>query len=369
MRRRTLLTLAAAGVPGMWFVGCSPAKAATPRRLERVLPGTWSKDGAGVKLLRLLGSQALRMVDPFLLLDRFGSSDPADYLAGFPKHPHRGFETVTVLLDGTVDHQDSVGNRGSLQPGGLQWMTAGARHRARGDAQARRHRHQPRAAAVGEPARRAEVEPTPLPGRGRGRRPGGRARRRAGPRARRGLRRPRGPGVGRGDPPAAAGRDAGWGPVRGAGARGPHGAARGPGGRAGGGAGPGGAAGGLAGPDHAGGQGGCRRGWPVPPLCGGAARGAGGAARPVRDEHRRGAGTGLGGLEGGPAYGARGGPDRSPPTSSHRASAGRAPSPWPSGRGSGGSPGPAWRPALSRRCGPPAWEGPPTSAPVPRRTA
>jgi redox-sensitive bicupin YhaK (pirin superfamily) len=125
MRRRTLLTLAAAGVPGMWFVGCSPAKAATPRRLERVLPGTWSKDGAGVKLLRLLGSQALRMVDPFLLLDRFGSSDPADYLAGFPKHPHRGFETVTVLLDGTVDHQDSVGNRGSLQPGGLQWMTAG----------------------------------------------------------------------------------------------------------------------------------------------------------------------------------------------------------------------------------------------------
>ncbi len=124
MHRRTLLSLAAAGVPGLLFTGCV-TKSIVHRRLSRVIPGTWSKDGAGVKLLRLLGSQELRMVDPFLLLDRFGSDDPADYLAGFPRHPHRGFETVTVLLDGNVEHRDSVGNRGLLQPGGLQWMTAG----------------------------------------------------------------------------------------------------------------------------------------------------------------------------------------------------------------------------------------------------
>ena len=124
MERRTLLSLAVAGVPGLLFTGCV-GKAASQRRLHQVVAGTWSKDGAGVKLLRMLGSQALRMADPFLLLDRFGSEDPADYLPGFPRHPHRGFETVTVLLDGTVEHRDSVGNHGSLQPGGLQWMTAG----------------------------------------------------------------------------------------------------------------------------------------------------------------------------------------------------------------------------------------------------
>jgi redox-sensitive bicupin YhaK (pirin superfamily) len=124
MNRRSLLSLAAAGVPGLLFTGCV-TKSVVHRRLARVVPGTPSEDGAGVKLLRLVGSQALRMVDPFLLLDRFGSDDPADYLAGFPRHPHRGFETVTVLLDGNVEHRDSVGNHGLLQPGGLQWMTAG----------------------------------------------------------------------------------------------------------------------------------------------------------------------------------------------------------------------------------------------------
>jgi redox-sensitive bicupin YhaK (pirin superfamily) len=72
-----------------------------------------------------MGGRALPMLDPFLLLDEFGSDDPREYLAGFPDHPHRGFETVTLLLEGSVEHRDSVGNRGLLVPGGLQWMTAG----------------------------------------------------------------------------------------------------------------------------------------------------------------------------------------------------------------------------------------------------
>jgi redox-sensitive bicupin YhaK (pirin superfamily) len=94
------------------------------RTLQRVVPGIATSDGAGVKLRRSLGgSQALRF-DPFLMLDEFSSYDPVDYLAGFPSHPHRGFETVTYMLDGRMRHEDHLGNRGDLGPGDVQWMTA-----------------------------------------------------------------------------------------------------------------------------------------------------------------------------------------------------------------------------------------------------
>ncbi|PJA41855.1 MAG: quercetin 2,3-dioxygenase [Lysobacterales bacterium CG_4_9_14_3_um_filter_62_6] len=96
----------------------------TPRSLQRVIPSLAVADGAGVKLRRSLGaSQGLRH-DPFLLLDEFFSDDPNDYLAGFPAHPHRGFETVTYMLDGHMQHHDHLGNTGDLGPGDVQWMTA-----------------------------------------------------------------------------------------------------------------------------------------------------------------------------------------------------------------------------------------------------
>ncbi len=95
------------------------------RELERIIPSHATSDGAGVKLRRSLGaSQGLRH-DPFLMLDEFFSDDPDDYLAGFPPHPHRGFETVTYMLDGHMKHEDHLGNSGDLGPGGVQWMTAG----------------------------------------------------------------------------------------------------------------------------------------------------------------------------------------------------------------------------------------------------
>jgi redox-sensitive bicupin YhaK (pirin superfamily) len=82
-------------------------------------------EGAGVRLKRSLGGFQLDYLDPFLLLDHFGSDDPGDYLAGFPWHPHRGIETVTYMLAGEVDHRDSIGNAGAIGPGDVQWMTAG----------------------------------------------------------------------------------------------------------------------------------------------------------------------------------------------------------------------------------------------------
>jgi redox-sensitive bicupin YhaK (pirin superfamily) len=82
-------------------------------------------EGAGVRLRRALGSRALPMLDPFLLLDEIHSDNPDDYLPGFPTHPHRGFETVTYVLDGAMEHRDSLGNHGHLGPGSAQWMTAG----------------------------------------------------------------------------------------------------------------------------------------------------------------------------------------------------------------------------------------------------
>jgi quercetin 2,3-dioxygenase len=96
----------------------------TNRTLTRVIASVPTSDGAGVKLRRSLGSaQALRH-DPFLMLDEFYSDNPDDYLAGFPSHPHRGFETVTYMLDGHMQHKDNFGNTGDLGPGSVQWMTA-----------------------------------------------------------------------------------------------------------------------------------------------------------------------------------------------------------------------------------------------------
>jgi len=94
------------------------------RDLVRVIESTPTSDGAGVKLRRSLGSQRGLYIDPFLMLDEFYSDDPEDYLAGFPAHPHRGFETVTYMLDGHMRHEDHLGNRGELGPGDVQWMTA-----------------------------------------------------------------------------------------------------------------------------------------------------------------------------------------------------------------------------------------------------
>jgi len=95
------------------------------RGVSLAVPAQLTKDGAGVSLHRALGSRALGMLDPFLLLDSFQTENPDDYIAGFPDHPHRGFETVTYMIDGAMEHRDSVGNHGRLGPGAAQWMTAG----------------------------------------------------------------------------------------------------------------------------------------------------------------------------------------------------------------------------------------------------
>lgn len=98
---------------------------ATIRSLDRIIPGTPATDGAGVRLTRIIGTPELGEWDPFLLLDEFRSENPDDYIAGFPAHPHRGFETVTYLKQGRFRHRDSKGNEGLLVPGSVQWMTAG----------------------------------------------------------------------------------------------------------------------------------------------------------------------------------------------------------------------------------------------------
>ncbi|MBO69232.1 MAG: quercetin 2,3-dioxygenase [Acidiferrobacteraceae bacterium] len=95
------------------------------RNLDRIIKGQPTSDGAGVCLTRYIGSSDLNYLDPFLLLDFFESDNPDDYIAGFPSHPHRGFETVTYLFAGRVRHEDSVGHEGIIEAGGVQWMTAG----------------------------------------------------------------------------------------------------------------------------------------------------------------------------------------------------------------------------------------------------
>jgi redox-sensitive bicupin YhaK (pirin superfamily) len=99
--------------------------AARSRRLVWSGAGMPASDGAGVKLNRIIGQPALPDLDPFLMLDEFGSDDPKAYIAGFPSHPHRGFETVTYMLAGRMRHRDNAGNEGLLGPGSVQWMTAG----------------------------------------------------------------------------------------------------------------------------------------------------------------------------------------------------------------------------------------------------
>jgi quercetin 2,3-dioxygenase len=97
----------------------------TERRVARIVTGQPTSDGAGVRLNRMIGTPALGELDPFLLLDEFKSDRADDYLAGFPDHPHRGFETVTYMLAGAMRHQDHAGNQGDLVAGSVQWMTAG----------------------------------------------------------------------------------------------------------------------------------------------------------------------------------------------------------------------------------------------------
>ncbi|HUA88937.1 MAG TPA: pirin family protein, partial [Steroidobacteraceae bacterium] len=95
------------------------------RGVQRLVQGMPTSDGAGVKLRRVIGQPQLPDLDPFLMLDEFGTDRAEDYIAGFPDHPHRGFETVTYMLDGRMRHRDNHGNEGVLVPGSVQWMTAG----------------------------------------------------------------------------------------------------------------------------------------------------------------------------------------------------------------------------------------------------
>lgn len=95
------------------------------RSLKQTIPALATSDGAGVRIQRSLGQRQSVRMDPFLMLDEFGSDQPQDYIAGFPAHPHRGFETVTYMIEGHMLHEDHLGNQGDLRNGGVQWMTAG----------------------------------------------------------------------------------------------------------------------------------------------------------------------------------------------------------------------------------------------------
>lgn len=96
------------------------------REVSKIITGRHTIDGAGVKLYRLFSNAEAELLDPFLLLDSFGSDNPKDYVAGFPWHPHRGIETVTYMINGVVEHGDSLGNSGVIRSGEIQWMTAGS---------------------------------------------------------------------------------------------------------------------------------------------------------------------------------------------------------------------------------------------------
>lgn len=97
----------------------------TNRTIKQLVSGMPTQDGAGVSLTRIIGQRVLPNLDPFLMLDFFGSDKPDEYIAGFPPHPHRGFQTVTYMLKGRMRHRDSVGNEGIIEDGGIQWMNAG----------------------------------------------------------------------------------------------------------------------------------------------------------------------------------------------------------------------------------------------------
>ena len=96
------------------------------RQIQKILDRRLTLEGAGVKLKRVLGNNDASTLDPFLLLDHFGSDNPEDYIKGFPWHPHRGMETVTYMWAGEVEHGDSMGNKGVIKSGDVQWMTAGS---------------------------------------------------------------------------------------------------------------------------------------------------------------------------------------------------------------------------------------------------
>lgn len=121
LTRRSVLSTAS-----VTLLGCT-VKSATPsgRSVSQVFNAQPTRDGAGVSLNRALGTRELSLLDPFLLLDEFHTENPNDYLAGFPEHPHRGFETVTYMIHGAMEHRDVLGNQGRLGPGSAQWMTAG----------------------------------------------------------------------------------------------------------------------------------------------------------------------------------------------------------------------------------------------------
>jgi redox-sensitive bicupin YhaK (pirin superfamily) len=103
----------------------TPQAVERSRGVERLVNGQFVMDGAGVKINRVLTQPLQRRLDPFLMLDAFGSDKPGDYIAGFPEHPHRGFETVTYMIEGRMRHRDSAGHEGLVTNGGVQWMTAG----------------------------------------------------------------------------------------------------------------------------------------------------------------------------------------------------------------------------------------------------
>lgn len=127
-RRRFLARVAATTVTVGLGLGCQRTVRRRPddvREVAQVVPAMRSRDGAGVALRRGLGNRELPMLDPFLLLDEIHSDRQEDWIAGFPEHPHRGFETVSYLIAGTFEHRDSVGNHGVIGPGDVQWMTAG----------------------------------------------------------------------------------------------------------------------------------------------------------------------------------------------------------------------------------------------------
>jgi len=103
----------------------TPSSIRQTRTVERLIQGIATSDGAGVSLTRVLTGKLQRRLDPYLMLDAFGSNDPDEYIAGFPDHPHRGFETITYMLHGRMRHRDSAGHEGLLENGGMQWMVAG----------------------------------------------------------------------------------------------------------------------------------------------------------------------------------------------------------------------------------------------------
>ena len=131
-----------------------PEKFMSIRPVKRLVKAKPTLEGAGVHLRRAFGFGNTSDFDPFLLLDDFRNDVPEDYLAGFPWHPHRGIETITYVLAGTVEHGDSMGNRGAIASGDVQWMTAGQRHHPPGDAEGRPGRPDARLPVVGQPSGR-----------------------------------------------------------------------------------------------------------------------------------------------------------------------------------------------------------------------